>query len=282
VPPGRDTSKERPWQHLKVRDEGDVSWVTIDRAADRNSLDSETIGELAAHLQVAQASGRRAAVYRGAGERHFIGGADGVEMFRMKPIEARRFSRRIQALFTRMESSPLYLVAAIDGLCFGGGLEFALACDVRLATARARLGLPEVRLGIIPGGGGTQRLARIVGFGHAAGMILGGRLCTSAEAHRIGLVTAVVPDADLDAHARDLARRAAEIPQHAFTAAKRALYASRDLPLSRGLAVESDRFAECFKSSYFADRVHDQLADGRLQTTRKLGEERKAHDRANT
>lgn len=268
------------WKHLAVRAANGVSWVTIDRADDRNSLDSETIGELRRQLEAAEQADARAVVYRGAGGTHFIGGADGVEMHEMTPSEARSFSHRIQELFLRMESSPLFLIAAIHGLCFGGGLEFALACDLRLAAENASIGLPEVRLGIIPGGGGTQRLPRIVGFGHAVEMILGGRLYGADEALKIGLVSAVVPAADLEKRAAEWADRAIRIPVHAFAAAKQAVYASRDLPLPRGLTVESDRFADCFAEPYFADRVREQLADGRLQTTRRRVGERKAQDHA--
>ncbi|MDD4904116.1 MAG: enoyl-CoA hydratase/isomerase family protein, partial [Candidatus Bipolaricaulis sp.] len=239
-------------------------------------LDSETIAELRRHLEATEKTDARAVVYRGAGGTHFIGGADGVEMYEMAPDGARQFSRRIQELFTRMESSPLYLIAAIDGLCFGGGLEFALACDLRLASETARLGLPEVKLGIIPGGGGTQRLPRVVGFGRSVEMVLGGRLVASDEALRIGLITAVVPAAELEERAAEVARRIAAIPPHALAAAKRAVYASRDLPLAQGLSLEADRFAECFKESYFADRVREQLADGRLTTTRERTQEGKA------
>jgi enoyl-CoA hydratase len=278
----RNARADRVWKGLAVRQENGVSWVTIDRVEDRNSLDSETIDELRCQLESAEEADVRVVVYRGAGSTHFIGGADGVEMCEKTPREARRFSRRIQQLFSRMESSPMFLIAAIDGLCFGGGLEFALACDLRLATETARLGLPEVRLGIIPGGGGTQRLPRVAGFGRAAEMILGGRLYAADDALRIGLVSAVVPARDLEDRAAEAARRTAEIPAHAFAAAKRALHASRELPLRRGLAVESARFASCFAEPYFADRVREQLADGRLKTTRGTVRERKERDHADT
>ncbi len=278
--PERNARADQVWKGLTVRQENGVCWVTIDRVGDRNSLDSGTIDELRRQLESAEKADVRAVVYRGAGGAHFIGGADGVEMFEMTPDEARDFSHRIQELFVRMESSPLFLVAAMDGLCFGGGLEFALACDLRLASEAARLGLPEVRLGIIPGGGGTQRLPRMVGLGRAVEMILGGRLVSADEALRIGLVGAVVSAADLEGRAAEAARRVMEVPAHAFAAAKRAVYASRNLPLSQGLSLESDGFADCFRETYFADRVREQLANGRLKTTRPHAGERKAESHA--
>lgn len=120
---GRELRNRFP--NLAISQAQDALWVTINRPGDRNSLDSETIAQLQAQLEVAEASGVRAIVYQGSGEKYFIGGADGVEMYRLCPDEARGFSVRIQRLFNRMERSPLLLIAAIDGLCFGGGLEFA-------------------------------------------------------------------------------------------------------------------------------------------------------------
>ncbi len=264
--------------NLRVSRAPDVQWVTIARPKDRNSLDSDTIDQLRRQLEEAEASQARAIVYRSEGDEYFIGGADGVEMYRLGPQGAQEFSELIQALFNRMEASPLLLIAAIDGLCFGGGLEFALACDLRVASDRSRLGLPEVKLGIIPGGGGTQRLPRVVGFGRAVEMILAGRLSPAEEALKMGLINAVVPAAGLGSWAEEAAKRATKMPQFAFSAAKRAVYASRDLPLQQGLRLESDRFAECFAHSYFADRVREQLTDGRLQTTKETDLNRKAGD----
>jgi len=269
---GRELRNRFP--NLAISQAQDALWVTINRPGDRNSLDSETIAQLQAQLEVAEASGVRAIVYQGSGEKYFIGGADGVEMYRLCPDEARGFSVRIQRLFNRMERSPLLLIAAIDGLCFGGGLEFALACDLRVASDGSRLGLPEVKLGIIPGGGGTQRLPRVVGFGRAVEMILCGRLHPAHDALEMGLVHAVVPATQLVNWAAEMVARVNAIPAFAFAAAKRAVYGSRSLPLKAGLGLEADRFAECFAENYFADRVREQLADGRLQSTRETHTER--------
>lgn len=265
---------------LTVHDARGVCWVSIDRQGDRNSLDRQTIDELCEQLADAERSGARAMVYQGAGEAYFIGGADGVEMYELDSDGAHAFSLHIQDLFNRMEQSPLLLVAAIDGHCFGGGLEFALACDLRVATGRSRLGLPEVRLGIIPGGGGTQRLPRVVGFGRAVEMVLEGRLHSADKALEAGLVHAVVPPSELVTWAEDKVRRVISSPAFALAAAKRALYAGRTLPLDEGLGVEADAFAGCFSERYFADCVGEQLRDGRLVTTRDTATERKAGRRA--
>jgi len=258
--------------NLVIRNEGDVSWVTINRPIDRNALDSATIRQLLVHLEDTESSGVRVVAYWGAGKKHFIGGADGVEMYRMGSQEARTFSQRIQGLFNRMEQSKLLLIAAIDGLCFGGGLEFALACDLRFASTTSRMGLPEVKLGILPGGGGTQRLPRIVGFGKAVEMILTGKLIGAKQAFEMGLVHRVVSPEGLKEQVEDAAVRASRIPEHAFAGAKAAVYAARDLPLADGLTWESEKFGDCFSDPFFSQRVQEQLASGSLQTTFKLGE----------
>lgn len=254
---------------LTLRMEPAVDWVTIDRASDRNALDSRTLAELGDHLAEAEARGVRAVVYCGAGEEHFIGGADGVEMCRFGPDEARAFSRRIQELFDRLESSPMLLIAAVDGLCFGGGLEFALACDIRIATLRSRLGLPEVKLGIIPGGGGTQRLPRAIGMSRAKELILTGRLVSSDEALSLGLIHSVVSPEQLGAEARAYASRATRLPLHAFREAKQVTQAAWDRSLAEGLRLEAEAFGRCFQKSDFSDRVREQLESGALRTTQR-------------
>ncbi len=260
----------KDFKNLRVKENGSVHWVIIDRPVDRNSLDSETIEEIEVHLHAAEAREVRAIVYRGSGEEHFIGGADGVEMFRFDERQARTFSSRLQALFDRMEESPVVLIAAIDGLCFGGGLEFALACDFRIATTRSRLGLPEVRLGIIPGAGGTQRLPRVIGLNWATEMILLGQLQPAERALAWGLVHDVVPPDKLEERVQELIGRILRLPAFAVTAAKRALYATQRLPLGEGLRIESDLFAHCFRHSYFANVIQEQLASGRLKTTKSV------------
>ena len=172
----------------------EICFITINRVNDRNSINTPLMKELELALTETEKTAARAVVFRGAGDTHFIGGADGIEMMQLDPEGASAFSARIQNLFNRMEENPLILVAAINGLCFGGGYEFALACDFRIAGETARLGLPEVKVGLIPGGGGTQRLPRLVGVGKAMEMILSGRLYEAEEALRMGLIHRVVPD----------------------------------------------------------------------------------------
>jgi enoyl-CoA hydratase len=146
--------------------------------------------------------GIRAAILTGAGEKAFVAGADIKELAALSPVEAREFARRGQEAFRLLETSSKPVVAAVNGYALGGGLELAMACTVRFAAENARLGQPEVKLGIIPGYGGTQRLPRLVGRGRALELLLAGEPITAAEAFRIGLVNGVVQQQDLLHHCR--------------------------------------------------------------------------------
>jgi enoyl-CoA hydratase/carnithine racemase len=244
--------------------------VTINRPEDRNSIDSPLMGELDRLLREVEKTTARAMVFTGAGSTHFIGGADGIEMMQCGPQGARAFSSRIQRLFNRMEASPLILVAAINGLCFGGGFEFAMACDLRVASEEARIGLPEVKVGIIPGGGGTQRLPRLVGVGRAMEMILSGKLYKGKEAFEAGLVHSVVSPDQLLKEAERILDPVFRNPQHALSQAKKAVRASQNTTLAKGLQVESAVFSRCFSHDYFLALMRKQLKEGTLKTTVKL------------
>ncbi|MBU0516776.1 MAG: enoyl-CoA hydratase/isomerase family protein [Proteobacteria bacterium] len=258
------------YEHLIVEPGADIYRVTINRPGDRNSMNSELMAQLGAALDEIEATEARAVIFTGAGGAYFIGGADGIEMMQCDPDQAHTFSRRIQALYDRLEQSPLIMVAAINGLCFGGGFEFALACDLRLAAESARLGLPEVKVGLIPGGGGTQRLPALVGPGLATEMILTGKLYSGVEAARWGLVHRVTSDHELPAAAEDLLRAVLRQPQYALTLAKRALKAWPNNTLAQGLAIESEEFSRCFERDFFMELMKTQLAEGVLQTTAEL------------
>jgi enoyl-CoA hydratase/carnithine racemase len=245
----------------------DICRVTINRPGDRNSIDSLLMEELLDLIQKSENTGTRAIIFTGAGDTYFIGGADGIEMMQCNSDGAHRFSDRIQNLFNRMEASPLILVAAINGLCFGGGFEFSLACDLRIAAKTARIGLPEVKVGLIPGGGGTQRLPALVGTGLAMEMILAGKLYGGKEAHDLGLVHRVVPPGELDATAKKVLEPIFRNPQYALSQAKRAVRSFQNCDLAEGLRVERDAFSQCFKQDFFARLMHRQLREGTLKTT---------------
>ena len=259
---------KKSYSHLLLEGKGDVARVSINRPLDRNSINSELMDELLDLLDHLEQSACRAVVFSGAGKTHFIGGADGVEMMRLDPEGAVVFSQRIQGLFARMESSPLVNVAAIQGLCFGGGFEFALACDFRLAAEDSRIGLPEVKVGLIPGGGGTQRLTRLVGQGRALEMILSGTLYTGKEAGERGLVHQVLPAEDLEAGVQRMLERVLRQPAHVLPLAKKSVLAACGPQAGAGFEEESRQFGRCFEHDFFKELMDQQLANGQLSTSR--------------
>ena len=261
---------KKEYKLLSVEEKGDISWVTIMRAADRNSINTPLIREMELLLDELENTDSRAAVFTGEGDTHFIGGADGIEMMQCDTVAARVFSERIQRLFNRMEESPLILVAAINGLCFGGGYEFALACDFRIASMDARIGLPEVRLGLIPGGGGTQRLPGLVGMGRAMEMILSGRMYKAKDALELGLIHRVAGRDRLMDVVKQFLEPIFYNPQYALSQAKRAVRATQRLGLAEGLRVESAEFQKCLEKDFFADTMCEQLKSGILKTTETL------------
>jgi enoyl-CoA hydratase len=250
----------------------DIYWVIINRPGDRNSINTPLMDEIEQILTEAEESSARAVVFSGAGDTYFIGGADATEMMQYAPDGAMAFSRRIQGLFNRMEGSPLILVAAINGLCYGGGYEFALACDLRIAGETARMGLPEVRVGIIPGGGGTQRLPRLVGKGKALEIILRGRLYGAKEALDMGLVHHVVPKDELNAETAKFLEPFFKNPQHALSHAKKAVQSFQNDTFTDGLGKERQEFRECFKNNFFVNEIRSQLKTGVMPTTEALPE----------
>jgi enoyl-CoA hydratase/carnithine racemase len=258
------------YSRLIVDRDNDFLKVCINRPGDRNSIDSTLMDELIQMLETAETSDFRAVVFKGSGDTYFIGGADGIEMMQCDQDSGRAFSRKIQALFNRMETSPLILVAAINGICFGGGFEFALACDFRIAGESARIGLPEVKVGLIPGGGGTQRLPRLVGTGKAMQMILSGKLYAAKKASALGLVHLCVPDSDIEMACETFMAPILKNPQYALSQAKLAVKAAQNNQFAEGLRRESDAFQHCFKHDFFADLMCRQMEEGVLETTVKL------------
>jgi enoyl-CoA hydratase len=188
-----------PYSHIlfDVSDAG-IALITINRPEKLNALSTAVIGELAeAFGRVSSDAGIRAAILTGAGEKAFVAGADINELAALPAYEWRMFGQRGQGVFRTLETCGKPSVAAVNGFALGGGLELAMACTVRFASENAKLGQPEVKLGIIPGYGGTQRLPRLVGRGRALELLLAGDPISAAEAYRIGLVNAVVPKAEL-------------------------------------------------------------------------------------
>jgi len=193
-----------PYSYLLMEvDEAGIALVSINRPDKLNALSGAVIAELErAFTEIAAQPGIRALILTGAGEKAFVAGADIAELAQLTAFDARQFAAHGQRAFRMLETMPKPSVAAINGFALGGGLELAMACTVRFASDNARVGQPEVKLGFIPGYGGTQRLPRLVGRGRALELLLSGDTIAAAEAHRIGLVNAVVPQAELLSYSR--------------------------------------------------------------------------------
>ena len=237
-------------QQQVVLDErrGAVAILTLNRPEKRNALNGELRCALLGALDaVARDEGVRAIVLTGAGDKAFVAGADIGEFEGRTPVDQFR-AMKLPTIFDAVERIAKPVIAAVNGFCLGGGMELALACDIRLASSAARFGQPEVNLGIIPGGGGTQRLPRIVGLGAAMKMILSGDMVDATEAHRIGLVEEVVAPDQLMLRAVALAELIASKSPVAVMAAKEATRAALSMPLSEGMKVETALFQLCFAS----------------------------------
>jgi enoyl-CoA hydratase len=191
-----------PYSHILFQvEESGIAVLTVNRPQKLNALSGAVIDELSdAFGRVASDSSIRALIVTGAGEKAFVAGADIAELAELSPLQMRAAGLHGQSAFRRLETCGKVSVAAVNGFALGGGLELAMACTVRFASENAKLGQPEVKLGLTPGYGGTQRLPRLVGRGRALEMLLSGDPVTAAEAHRIGLVNAVVPQAELMEH----------------------------------------------------------------------------------
>jgi enoyl-CoA hydratase len=222
-----------------------VALVTIDRPAALNALTFGLLDELGDELEQLDRDGRtRVAVLTGSGERAFAAGADIVELAEQTP-ERLRSERRFDA-WNRLWSIEIPLIAAVRGFALGGGCELAMTCDLIVAGDDAQFGQPEIRIGVMPGAGGTQRLTRAIGIARAMELILTGRSMPAAEAHAAGLVTTVVPAGDTVRAALDLADRIAAMPPLAVRAAKRSVLAAAELPLAAGLRAEREAFFDLF------------------------------------
>ncbi len=225
-----------------------VAIITINRPEKRNALNIKTREEGAALIEELRGNDSvGVVVITGAGDKAFIAGADIAE-FAGRTAMMQRDVMVSRSLFNAIDSFPKPVIAMINGYCLGGGCELALACDIRIASENASFGQPEINLGIIPGGGGTQRLTRLVGEGKAMEMILTGEIIDAKTAHAIGLVNHVVPLDQLEAKTMEIASRIAEKSPIALSLAKEAVKIASRSNLDEGLRREVDLFALCFST----------------------------------
>lgn len=237
------TTTTSTYQYILVEAHGAVTVLTVNRPDKMNAIHRASLEEIAAAVRAFLADEtQRALIVTGSGQKAFIAGADIGELQPLGPAAAEDISRFGQEVVGLLESSPKPTIAAVNGFAFGGGCELALACHIRLASENAVMGLPEVKLGIIPGYGGTQRLARLIGQGRALELVLTAGSVKADEAYRLGLVNHVYPQAELLPEAEKLAQAILKNGPLAVEAAIECIVRGGSLPLDQGLRFESGRF----------------------------------------
>jgi enoyl-CoA hydratase len=232
---------------IERRQVEEFALLTLNRPQALNALSSALLRELADGLDWAAASGARALLITGAGDRAFCAGADIGELRDRTPVQIRRDAEIGQRLFHRLDRHPLASVAVVNGYAFGGGLELALACTFRVASATARMGTPEIKLGVIPGYGGTQRLPRLIGEARALELVMTGRTVEAEEALRIGLVHRLVTG-DALAGAMAFAREFTRYSLPALAIAREAVQRALTTTLDEGLRIEADLSTLAFQN----------------------------------
>lgn len=230
-------------RYIRVEWDGDLAVVTLDRQEKLNALNADVVSELGqVFAELARDDKVRGVLLTGAGEKAFVAGADIGELAKMDSISGVAVSRAGQDVFRRIERFPKPVLAAVGGFALGGGCELALACHMRIASENARFGLPEVGLGIIPGYGGTIRLARLVGLGRAVEMTLTGEMVGAEQAREMGLVSAVVPRAELLDRAKELLRKVTRNGPVAVRMALESMYRALDTATQEALDYEASLF----------------------------------------
>src|SRR6516225_9250013 len=234
------------FQNLHCETKNHIAYVTIDRPKVLNALSMAVMDELRRAFAAAKDDPEvRLVILTGAGEKAFVAGADISELAQQTPIAAKEYTHRGQAVLDSIENLGKPVIACINGFALGGGCELALACTMRLASENAKLGQPEVKLGLIPGYGGTQRLPRLVGKGIAMQLVLTGEMISAQEAHRIGLVNEVTAPADLLPRAEAIAQKIIANAPLAIQYAMEAVNKGMEMTLQEGLFLEAALFAVC-------------------------------------
>ena len=232
--------------------QGAVAVLTIDRPKALNALNPEVLADLKAAFEGIDQNAVRCVVLTGAGDKSFVAGADIGSMSTMTKAEGEAFGKLGNDIFLMIEGFPLPVIAAVNGFALGGGCELAMSCDIRICSDNAMFGQPEVGLGITPGFGGTQRLARLVGMGMAKQLLYTARNIDAGEALRIGLVNAVIPQAELLDAALKMAGQIAKNAPIAVRACKKAVNEGMQVSIDKAVEIEEKLFGDCFET-------HDQV-----------------------
>jgi enoyl-CoA hydratase len=230
-------------ENVRTENKDGILIITIDRPKVLNALNAQTVGEIGDAFHAARFDDTvKAVILTGAGEKAFVAGADINELAQCNALTGKTTAEKGQRIFLAIERFPKPVIAAVNGFALGGGCELALACHIRIASENAKLGLPEVTLGIIPGYGGTQRMARLLGKGKALELILTGDRIDAAEAERIGLLNKVVPADQLMQTCEELARKIMSRGPLAVTAAIEAVMSGSEMPFEEGQFLEAALF----------------------------------------
>ncbi len=235
-------------EFIKFEKEDYIGIITINRPQALNALNSQVLDELNDVLDSVDSNETRALILTGEGDKSFVAGADIGEMSTLTKTEGEAFGKKGNDVFRKLETLEIPVIAAINGFALGGGCEISMSCDIRICSENAIFGQPEVGLGITPGFGGTQRLARLVGPGMAKQMIYTGRNIKADEAYRIGLVNAVYPQEELMAAAKKMASGIAMQAPIAVRACKKAINDGLDADMDQAIVIEEKLFGSCFET----------------------------------
>ena len=235
-------------EFITYEQDGFVGVITINRPKALNALNSQVLDELNETLDAVDLDATRALILTGAGEKSFVAGADIGEMSTLTKAEGQAFGKKGNDVFRKIETFPIPVIAAVNGFALGGGCEISMSCDIRICSENAVFGQPEVGLGITPGFGGTQRLARLVGAGMAKQMIYTARNIKADEAYRIGLVNAVYPLEELLDAAKKLAQGIAKQAPIAVRNCKKAINGGLQVDMDQAIVIEEKLFGDCFET----------------------------------
>lgn len=255
-------------EFITYEQEGQVGIVTINRPKALNALNSQVLEEIEAAFKAIDLDAVRAVILTGAGEKSFVAGADIGEMSTLTKAEGEAFGKKGNDVFRMIETFPIPVIAAVNGFALGGGCEISMSCDIRICSENAVFGQPEVGLGITPGFGGTQRLARLVGPGMAKQMIYTARNIKADEAFRIGLVNAVYPQEELMAAAKKMAAGIAKNAPIAVRACKNAINDGLEADMDDAIVIEEKLFGSCFETedqkygmAFFLDKNKEKVKE---------------------
>ena len=255
-------------EFVTYEQKGQIAVLTISRERALNALNSAVLNDIEEALNGINYDEVRCLIITGAGQKSFVAGADIAEMSNLSVAEAAAFSKKGNDVFRRIETLPIPVIAAVNGFALGGGCEISMSCDIRICSDNAVFGQPEVGLGITPGFGGTQRLARLVSPGMAKQLIYGARNIKAEEAKRIGLVNEIYPAEELMAAAEKLASGIAKNAPIAVRQCKKAINEGLELGMDEALALEEKLFGECFETedqrygmAFFLDKNKEKVKE---------------------